>query len=257
MADTKISALVAANALDGSETLPGVQGGTNRGITTGQINTYVAGATGLAAPRVSPTFTGVPVVPTAAYGTSTTQIASCAFVQQAIAGKHTIWMPAGGMRPSAVAGCGALTITAGASDQPDIPSLPFDATAEESAQFWVAMPKSWNEGTVTAQFIWHHAATTTNFGVVWGIQGLARSDDDPLAIAFGVGVTVTKIGGTTDDVYMTAETAAVTVGGSPAENDIVCFRVYRSPASGGDTMAIDAGLIGVRVFITTNAGTDT
>ena len=89
--------------------------------------------------------------------------------------------------------------------------------AAEFAQFSMQMPKGWNEGTVTALFVWSHAATATNFGVVWGIQGLAVSDDDALDAAFGTAQTVTDTGGTTSDLYRSPETAAVTIGGTPAE----------------------------------------
>ena len=34
------------------------------------------------------------------------------------------------------------------------------------------------------------------------------------------------------------------------------FKVTRVTANAGDTMAIDAGLIGIRLYMTTSAGTD-
>jgi hypothetical protein len=53
----------------------------------------------------------------------------------------------------------------------------------EYAQFMFPMPKSWNESTVTAQFIWAAPGGTGN--VIWGIQGVAISDDDVIDAAFG------------------------------------------------------------------------
>ena len=47
-------------------------------------------ATGAGAPIASPTFTGVPAAPTAGVGTSTTQIATTAFVQAATKSKTQI-----------------------------------------------------------------------------------------------------------------------------------------------------------------------
>jgi hypothetical protein len=92
--------------------------------------------------------------------------------------------------------------------------------------------------------------------VVWGIQAVALSDDDALDAAFGTAQTVTDTGGTTNDLYRSTESAAVTIGGTPAENDVVVFQVYRDAASGSDTLAIDARLHGVALFYTTNANTD-
>jgi hypothetical protein len=115
------------------------------------------------------------------------------------------------------------------------------------------MPKSWNEGTVTAQFIW----TSTNTGnVVWGIQGLALSDDDALDTAFGTAVTVTDGVTAANDVMQSAFTSAVTIGGTPAEGDFVIFQVYRDADNGSDTCAVDAKLLGIRLNFTTNASDD-
>lgn len=171
-------------------------------------------------------------------------------------GKQSIPIMAAGIRPSASGGCASLATTASGANLPDITTLNFDAATEEYAQFAIPMPKKWNEGTITANFIWSHAATTTNFGVVWGLQAVAVSDDDTIAAAFGTAQTVTDTGGTTDDLYITSETSTITVGGTPQASDMVYFRVYRKAADASDTMAIDARLHAVVVFITTDAGTD-
>jgi hypothetical protein len=165
---------------------------------------------------------------------------------------RSLWIPSAGIRPSSSGGCAALALVATASNQPDISTLDFDATTAEYAQFWVRMPKNWNEGTITASFYWSHASTTTNFGVRWGIQGVAISNDDTIAVAYGTAQEVTDTGGTTNDLYVSPATSAITIAGTPAADDMVAFRVYRDPANGADTMAIDARLHGVAIFYTTN-----
>lgn len=82
MADTKISGETLASTLDGTESIPCVQGGNNRRMTPDQLDTYIS--TGLA-PLASPTFTGTPAAPTATAGTNTTQVATTAFVTTAVA----------------------------------------------------------------------------------------------------------------------------------------------------------------------------
>ena len=171
-------------------------------------------------------------------------------------GKKTLAIPASAMRARSSNGCAPLAVVAGASNQPDKRTLDFDASAIEYAEFDVPMPKSWDEGTVTAQFLWSHAATATNFGVVWSLQGVAISDDDTHNVNFGTAVSVTDTGGTTNDLYISAETSAITLAGTPAEMDLVCFRVAREATHGSDTLAIDARLHGIRLFYTTNAGND-
>lgn len=172
------------------------------------------------------------------------------------AGRHAVFVSASAMQPSVSGGCAALAVVASAANQPDIVTLDFDTTTQEFAQFSLAMPKSWNEGTVTFRPIWSHAATTTNFGAVWQLQALAVSDNEAVAQAFGTAVTSSDTGGTTNNVYQGPESAAITVAGTPAAEDMVFFRVARVPADGGDTLAVDARLHGVVLYLTTDAEND-
>lgn len=133
-------------------------------------------------------------------------------------------------------------------------TLDFDQSTEEYAQFMFPMPKSWNESTVTAQFIWTASSGTGD--VIWGIQGVAISNDDALDAAFGTAQEVTDTLLATGDQHTTSFTSAVTIGGTPAEGDLVCFQVYRKAANGSDTLDADAKLIGLRLNITTNAADD-
>lgn len=171
-------------------------------------------------------------------------------------GKHSIPVMAPAILPTVTGGCESLAVIASGSNQPDISTLNFDASTEEYALFAIAMPKKWNEGTITAKFLWSHPSTTTNFDVIWGIQAVAVGNDDAIGAAYGTAQTVTDTGGTTNDLYHTAETSAITVAGSPAAEDVVFFRVYRDADAGGDTMAVDARLHGVVIYITTDADTD-
>ena len=118
------------------------------------------------------------------------------------------------------------------------------------------MPKSWDEGTVTFKAVWSHAATTTNFGVAWSLQGVALSDGDAADSAFGTAVLVADTGGTTDDIYISDESTAVTIAGTPGAQDYVVFQVERTVDDAGDTLAIDARLHGIQLFYTTDAYND-
>jgi hypothetical protein len=132
--------------------------------------------------------------------------------------------------------------------------LDFDAATAEFAQFTWTPPKSWDEGTVTAQFIWQSTATGN---VVWNIAALALSDDDVIDTAFGTVQAVTDGVTATTDVMISAYTAAITIAGTPASEDAVFFQVSRDAANGSDTLAVDARLIAVRIKYTVNAADDT
>ena len=171
-------------------------------------------------------------------------------------GKQSIWVPAGAMTPRSTNGAapGLLEMT---TNKNMVASLDFDATTQEFAQFDIRMPKSWNEGTVTFIPVWSHPATATNFGVVWGLDAVAVSDDDTLDVAFGTAQTSTDTGGTTNDSYQGPESSAITIAGSPAAGDLVMFRIHRDPANGSDTMAVDARLHGVLLLYTNDTTNDT
>lgn len=132
-------------------------------------------------------------------------------------------------------------------------TLDFDSATEEFAQFAIQMPKNWDEGTVIAQAVWSHGSTTTNFGVAFGFSAVALANDDAADTAFGTEVVVTDTGGTTDDIYVTAESAAITVAGSPGAEEWVVFQVARKVANAADTMAVDARLIAVKIHYTVDA----
>ena len=170
-------------------------------------------------------------------------------------GKQTIYIPASAMVPRVTNGPAVGSLET-ATNRVNVITLDFDPTTQEFAQFQIAMPKSWDEGTVTFEVLWYHPTTTVNFGVVWSLAGVALSDGNALDTAFGTAVLVTDTGGTTNTVYDSPESSAVTIGNTPAENDYVVFQVARVPANGSDTMAVDARLLGVRLFYTTNAGND-
>lgn len=171
------------------------------------------------------------------------------------ANTHDIWIPASGMAPRVTSGpaWGSGETTTNKNNRT---TLDFDASTAEYAQFSWRMPKSWNEGTVTFIPIWSHPSTTTNFGVVWKMSGVAISNDDALDAAQGTAQSSTDTGGTTDDLYEGPASSAITIAGTPAENDYVTFEISRDPADGSDTMAVDARLHGVIVRITTTTLSD-
>jgi hypothetical protein len=172
-----------------------------------------------------------------------------------VVGKQTIWIPATAIQPRATNGPAPGNVET-ATNKVNLYTLDFDTTTQEFAQFSIRFPKSWDEGTVTFAAVWKHASTSVNFGVAWQVAGNAYTDNDAGDTAFGTAVVVTDTGGTTNNIYVTAESAAVTIASTPAEGDVCWFQVARAPANASDTMAIDAGLLGIIVFFTTNALND-
>jgi len=171
------------------------------------------------------------------------------------AGKESIWVPAGAMYPSTTNGCSALTQVETTALRPDLKVLDFATGADDFAQFSIAFPKSWNEGTVTFQPFW--TVTGTNTGTVaWALAGVAASNDDTINVAFGTGAVTTALAhsGTSNDLMVSVESGNITIAGSPAAADCCFFQISRDVSA--DNQSGDARLIGVKVFFTTDAGND-
>lgn len=156
-----------------------------------------------------------------------------------------MWVDAGAMVPSTTNGAATGTYTVGA-DGTTTDVLDFDDTTSESVQFKWSPPDEWDRGTIKARFYWSTISGTG--GVVWGIAAGALSDDDTInGTILGTEITVADTRLADHDVHITSATAAVTVAGSPALNDLVFFKVRRLPADGSDTKTGDARLLGVKL----------
>ena len=128
------------------------------------------------------------------------------------------------------------------SNGPEIKTLDFDKDSDENAQFAVAFPKSWNEGTVTFQAFF--TADSTNTGTVsWDFSRCCSADNDTINAAFGTAVapTAKAHSGTANDLDVTAESGAVTIAGSPSTDEEVSSKgqeMYQQ-----DSLTADAKLL--------------
>lgn len=171
-------------------------------------------------------------------------------------GKHTIYLPAGTLKSATTDGATAGSIET-TTNKVNYTTFDFpDGAAKKYVHFNIGMPKGWNLGTFIFKFRWTANSTSTN-PVVWGVQGAAISDGDDLDVAWGTAQTVAQANKSTAyKKSTTSATAALTVAGTPASEDMVVFRVFRDPTDGSDTLAATASLLGVTVTYTTSAATD-
>jgi len=172
-----------------------------------------------------------------------------------IAGKETMWIPAQAMYGPTTNPADAAQVETTAT-RPDLKVFDFDASTKQYTQFTVAMPKSWNEGTVTYQVYW--SPSTTNTGnCVFGLQAVACADGDTIDVVYGTNQDVTDAGiGTVEDQQISAESSAMTVAGSPAAGEQTYFQLYRDAADGSDTFTGESRVLGVKIFYTTDAAND-
>ena len=203
-----------------------------------------------ALPLTGGTMTGDLIVPDGDLILDSTSLTSSSVKQ---AGKETIYVPAAAMYPNTTNGCADLAQVE-LSNGPEIKCLDFDASSDENAQFSIAFPKSWNEGTITFQVFF--TVTGTNTGTVaWGLSGVGIADNASCNTAFGTNVVATAKAhsGTSNDLDVTAESGAVTIA-SAAVDTMTFFQIMRDVSA--DDQSGDARLLGVKLFFTTDAAND-
>lgn len=158
-----------------------------------------------------------------------------------------LWIPASAFIPRTTTGSGIDSVETSTNKQ-NFDQLLFDPATDEFAQALVVLPSNYNNSTITARFYW--TASSGSGDVIWGIQGRAFADDDALDTAFGTAQTVTDTLLLANDMHISGATSAVTIGGSPAANVPVQIQIYRDADAAGDSLAVDARLLGVQISYT-------
>ena len=259
----------------GDVTLTGTQTLTNKTLTSPKIGTSILDTNGLQLALLTATGSAVNefTIANAAAGAGPTLSATgdesnvdinitpkgsgtlkSATAAVKIAGTETIFVPAAAMFGTTTNGADAQAVETTAT-RPELKVLDFDASTAEYAQFSVAMPKSWNEGTVTFQAFWAPSNTNTDDAMI-GLQGVSVANDATSDVVFGTGVTVTDAaGGALEDVMVSPVSSAVTIA-SAAADTYTYFQVYRAATTGADDFTGDVRLLGIKLFYTTDAAND-
>jgi len=165
-----------------------------------------------------------------------------------VGGSTNIWIAAGEMIPRSFSGSGVNSVELTGSARPNYDVLEFDAGIIEYAQVTRVLPNNWSgTSTVTGKFYW--TATGGSGAVVWGLRGRCYSDDNPINSGgtLGTGQTATDTLLKAYDMHISPATSAVTISGSLANGKPIIFEIYRDATNAGDTLAVDAQLLGVEI----------
>lgn len=169
-----------------------------------------------------------------------------------IIGVNDLFISAEAMKPQITNGCGALTQIELATSLVNLGVLPFDATAQEFAQFQIVLPRRYNNSTVTVAPVW--TATSGSGTVQWGFSFGSYRNDDALTVALGTPQTSDDTLIATNDFHIGPDSSAITPSGTIADGNLLVGRVSRNPAS--DTLSADALLIGIIIRVTVDAAKD-
>lgn len=163
--------------------------------------------------------------------------------------KQSIMLTAAGGKPTTTAGCAAAQVVEAGTNDIDTWVCDFDATTKEYAFWNVPMPSNWDASTLTYKVYWTTSSSTSTHTAVFGLAALARGDAETIDTAYGTAIEVSDDAtATANQVLISAESAALTVGGTAAAGDYVVFRLYRDPANGSDDLNVDARVLAVRIL---------
>ena len=161
--------------------------------------------------------------------------------------RRTIYVNAGAMIQVTSSTAPEAVTTRGTNVAYD--SLAFDSTTDEIAGFWWTPPTTYNAGTVTVKAHWTCASGTAGDDVEWEVSAVAVGDDGVIDTAPGTAVALLDEVLAAGDMHVTATSAALTIGGTPAANKPTYWQVKRDAQIAGD-LAADARLLGVTIEFT-------
>lgn len=163
----------------------------------------------------------------------------------------TIWIPAGAMVPSVTAGATAATIEYATNHQTHDVMVFQGVTADQSAEFSVAMPEAWDRGTVKAKLFWAPGHADANVGEYVGfyLAGGFLRNDDALDSALGTEQLMEDQALADDDMHVSAASGALTLGGTAAAEAMTHWKLRRDfdYAGAGVAMDVNARVLGVLI----------
>ena len=170
----------------------------------------------------------------------------------------SIWIGAGALTPSITNGATVSTIEYATNDLTHDVMVFAGDTADTYAEFDVALPESWDLGTVKAKVFWTTGDDAANIGEYVGfyLAGGAFSDSDALDAALGSEVLIADQVVTDNDMHISAASGAITIGGTPALNDMIHLKLRRdyNYTGGGTAMDVDARVFGILIQCSKTGG---
>lgn len=168
-------------------------------------------------------------------------------------GLHDVHVASTCMWPPTASGCAPLA--ASVFGEVEIQTLDFDAGVPENAQFRYTLPRTYDNGTI--EFIVHWGAASGSGGVTWGLKIVATGDGENIDAAFGTEITVDDTLSTANTERISPVSTAVTIAGTPAKKKSLHFNIQRKTADANDTLGVDAKLIGIDIYFSTDAAIST
>ena len=176
-----------------------------------------------------------------------------------VAGLETIWVPASNMRPRTANGFELFQVADTSSTSlPEIEGFKINSTlitGNTYAEFTVALPKSWNGGSFTAQHSFVNVSGSAwNVSSFFILAALWRSGFTIYSNPYGTAANITSTS-FADNVTAFLPTGAFSVNGTPVGDgtDFITFQIVKSVSGIGSA---EYYYQGTQLFFTTNAPND-
>lgn len=170
-----------------------------------------------------------------------------------VVGTQELWIPAQAFKPRATAGA-VLTDRTQATSNIEQSTMNFDTTTQEYAQLPpIALPANYNNGTIKFKLYWTCTGGSAAQTIDFDLSAYAYSDNDALTTALSGTQNVTDTWIADNDVHVTSYSSAITIGGTPADDDLIYLELTRDVAA--DDLGVDAEIIGIKLEITLDDGT--
>lgn len=161
----------------------------------------------------------------------------------------TLWVSSEGMVTSETAGAASSTVEY-ATYSITHKVIVFPGTSQDThIEFDLSFPETWDNGTIKFRVYWTpgHADADVGDWVRFYLAAGARSDGDGLDAALGTAQYVTDQVLADEDLHITEASAALTIGGTPALNSMIHFKLSRDYDYGSPAMDVDAWVCGLLI----------
>lgn len=170
-------------------------------------------------------------------------------------GKHAVWIPANSFIPTTTDGAQVVASQTSVNHVMQTYAQ-FTTSTNESVQFAIQWPTSLGSSSFTYKYVWSHGTVSTSYGVSFIMRPVSIGDNEPVDTVFDGGGLISDTGGTVGNLYISAESAPVTISSLTAVGEMVFFRINRDNGDAGNTFLGTARIYGITLFTNVVAAVD-
>jgi hypothetical protein len=155
--------------------------------------------------------------------------------------RANITIYAGSMVPSVVSG--AVVVAPNSTGNITFMHVDFINASRANVTIPLVMPSDYDSGTISYQYIWTYSGATVSTTVTMGLEGWCGADGALMNVSYGTAVTTSDTAQGPLAIHISPVSSAVTLGGSPAPNNLCFLQLFRS----GGSLATSGHVMALRV----------